>query len=124
MILSASQALQNVNILNVSYKEVLKYASKDDLFYFDPPYFPLTQTASFTSYSEFEFLEKEQIELFEIFKNLSKIGCNVIQSNSHTEFIKDLYKDFEIKEIFANRFINSKSDSRGKISEIVIRNQI
>mgnify|MGYP003533513160 FL=1 len=124
VILSASQALQNVNILNVSYKEVLKYASKDDLFYFDPPYFPLTQTASFTSYSEFEFLEKEQIELFEIFKNLSKIECNVIQSNSDTEFIKNLYKDFEIKEIFANRFINSKSDSRGKISEIVIRNQI
>ena len=123
VILSASQALQNVNILNVSYKEVLKYASKDDLVYFDPPYFPLTQTSSFTSYSEFEFLEKEQIELFEIFKNLSKIGCNVIQSNSDTEFIKNLYKDFEIKEIFANRFINSKSDSRGKISEIVIRNQ-
>ncbi|WP_066165121.1 DNA adenine methylase [Aliarcobacter cryaerophilus] len=123
VIFSASQALQNVNILNVSYKEVLKYVSKDDLVYFDPPYFPLTQTSSFTSYSEFEFLEKEQIELFEIFKNLSKIGCNVIQSNSDTEFIKNLYKDFEIKEIFANRFINSKSDSRGKISEIVIRNQ-
>ena len=122
VILSASQALQSVNILNVSYKEVLKYASKDDLVYFDPPYFPLTQTASFTSYSEFEFLEKEQIELFEIFKNLSKIGCNVIQSNSDTEFIKNLYKDFEIKEIFANRFINSKGSDRGKISEVIIKN--
>jgi DNA adenine methylase len=53
---------------------------------------------------------------------LSKIGCNVIQSNSDTEFIKNLYKDFEIKEIFANRFINSKSDSRGKISEVIIKN--
>lgn len=123
VILSASQALQNVNILNVSYKEVLKYASKDDLVYFDPPYYPLTQTASFTSYSEFEFLEKEQIELFEIFKNLSKIGCNVIQSNSDTEFIKNLYKDFDIKEIFANRFINSKGNDRGKISEVIVRNQ-
>ncbi|TLT08516.1 Dam family site-specific DNA-(adenine-N6)-methyltransferase [Aliarcobacter thereius] len=122
-ILSASEALQNVNILNVSYKEVLKYASKDDLVYFDPPYYPLTQTASFTSYSEFEFLEKEQIELFEIFKNLSKKGCNILHSNSDTEFIKNLYKDFEIKEIFANRFINSKSDSRGKISEIIVKDK-
>ena len=121
VILSASQALQNVNILNVRYKEVLKYASKDDLVYFDPPYFPLTQTASFTSYSEFEFLEKEQIELFEIFKSLSEKGCNVLHSNSDTEFIKDLYKDFEIKEIFANRFINSKGSDRGKISEIIVR---
>ena len=82
---------------------------------------PLTQTASFTSYSEFEFLEKEQIELFEIFKNLIKIGCNLIHSNSDTEFIKDLYKAFEIKEIFANRFINSKGSERGKISEIIVR---
>ncbi|WP_228136203.1 DNA adenine methylase [Aliarcobacter butzleri] len=120
VILSASNALQNANILNVTYKEVLKYASKNDLIYFDPPYYPLTQTASFTSYSEFEFLEKEQIELFEIFKNLSKIGCNVLHSNSDTEFIKDLYKDFEIKEIFANRFINSKGKDRGKISEVLI----
>ena len=124
VILSASRALKNVNILNVSYKEVLKYASKDDLVYFDPPYFPLTQTASFTSYSEFEFLEKEQIELYEVFKSLSEKGCKVLHSNSDTEFIKDLYKDFEIKEIFANRFINSKGSERGKISEIVIRNQI
>lgn len=122
LILSASKALQNVNILNVNYKEVLKYASKNDLVYFDPPYFPLTQTASFTSYSEFEFLEKEQIELFEIFKNLSQRGCNLLHSNSDTKFIKDLYRDFEIKKIFANRFINSKSSSRGKISEVIVRN--
>lgn len=122
LILSASKALQNVNILNVNYKEVLKYASKNDLVYFDPPYFPLTRTASFTSYSEFEFLEKEQIELFEIFKNLSQRGCNLLHSNSDTKFIKDLYKDFEIKKIFANRFINSKSSSRGKISEVIVRN--
>ncbi|MDD3054745.1 MAG: DNA adenine methylase [Aliarcobacter sp.] len=122
VILSASRALKNVNILNVSYKEVLKYASKNDLIYFDPPYYPLTQTASFTSYSEFDFLDKQQIELYEVFKNLSEKGCKVLHSNSDTEFIKDLYKDFEIKEIFANRFINSKGSDRGKISEVIIKN--
>lgn len=121
VILNASEALQNVNILNASYQEVLKYASKGDLVYFDPPYYPLTQTASFTSYSEFDFLEKEQKELFEVFKNLSKKGCSVLHSNSDTKFIKDLYKKFEIIEIFANRFINSKSERRGRISEILVR---
>ena len=121
VILNASEALQNVNTLNASYQEVLKYASKGDLVYFDPPYYPLTQTSNFTSYSEFEFLEKEQKELFEVFKNLDKIGCNVLHSNSDTKFIKDLYKNFEIIKIFANRFINSKSESRGKISEILVR---
>lgn len=121
-ILNASKALQNANILNVSYKEVLKYTTKDDLIYFDPPYYPLTQTSSFTSYSEFNFLEKEQIELYEVFKSLSQKSCNVFHSNSDTNFIKDLYKDFEIKEIFANRFINSKISERGKISEVFIKN--
>lgn len=121
VIYSASEALQNAVIQNCSYKEVLKYTSTDDLVYFDPPYYPLTQTASFTSYSEFDFLDKQQIELYEVFKSLSQKGCNVLHSNSDTEFIKQLYKDFEIKEIFANRFINSKGDDRGKITEVIVR---
>ena len=123
VIYSASEALQNAIIKNCTYKEVLKIASKNDLVYFDPPYYPLTQTASFTSYSEFNFLDKEQNELYEVFKELSDKKCNILHSNSSTEFIKNLYKDYEIKEILANRFINSKSSERGKISEVIVRNQ-
>ncbi len=123
VILSASKALQNVHILNTSYKDVLRYASANDLVYFDPPYYPLTQTANFTSYSENEFLDKEQIELFKVFKELSDRKCRVFHSNSDTEFIKNLYKDYEIVEILANRFINSKSEGRGKISEVLVRDK-
>ncbi|MDC7242887.1 MAG: DNA adenine methylase [Sphaerochaetaceae bacterium] len=121
VIYNASFALQNATILNTSYKDVLKYTSKDDLVYFDPPYYPLTETASFTSYSEFAFLEKEQKELFKVFESLSNKNVNVLHSNSDTPFIKDLYKGYDIKEIQANRFINSKSSGRGKISEVLIR---
>lgn len=123
VILSASKALQNVHILNTSYKDVLRYASANDLVYFDPPYYPLTQTANFTSYSENEFLDKEQIELFKVFKELSYRKCRVFHSNSDTKFIKNLYKDYEIVEILANRFINSKSEGRGKISEVLVRDK-
>lgn len=123
VILSASKALQNVHILNTSYKDVLRYASANDLVYFDPPYYPLTQTANFTSYSENEFLDKEQIELFKVFKELSDRKCRVFHSNSDTEFIKNLYKDYEIVKILANRFINSKSEGRGKISEVLVRDK-
>jgi DNA adenine methylase len=122
-IYSASEALQNATILNASYKDVLKYTTKDDLIYFDPPYYPLTPTASFTSYSEFEFLDKEQEELFEVFYELDKKGCNVVHSNSDTDFIKELYQKFDIQNIQANRFINSKSSGRGKISEVLVRNK-
>ena len=120
-IYSASEALKNATILNASYKDVLKYTSKGDLVYFDPPYYPLTSTASFTSYSEFEFLDKEQEELFDTFLALDKKGCNVVHSNSNTDFIKKLYKNFDIQNIQANRFINSKSSGRGKISEVLVR---
>lgn len=122
VIYSASEALQTAIILNASYKDVLQYASKNDFVYFDPPYYPLTPTASFTAYNENTFLEKEQIELFEIFKELDKMSCKVMHSNSDTNFIKELYSEFSVGEIQANRFINSKSNGRGKISEILVRN--
>ena len=121
-IYSASYALQNVTILNTSYKDILQYASKGDLVYFDPPYYPLTPTASFTSYSEFEFLDREQEELFEVFCELDKKDALVIHSNSDTKFINELYKEYAIEKIQANRFINSKGSERGKISENLIKN--
>ncbi len=121
VIYNASEALRNAKIINASYKNVLKYASKDDFVYFDPPYYPLTETSSFTSYSEHEFLENEQFELFELFDALSEKNVNVLHSNSDTKFIKDLYARYEINEIQANRFINSKSSGRGKINEVLIR---
>ncbi|HUH42101.1 MAG TPA: DNA adenine methylase [Sulfurimonas sp.] len=119
---NASEALQNVKILNSSYKDVLLHAKENDFVYFDPPYYPLTPTSSFTSYNENAFLDKEQKELFEAFDKLAKQNSHVMHSNSDTDFINELYKEFEIKNIQANRFINSKSSGRGKISEILVRN--
>ena len=119
-IYNASEALQIANIMNTSYKNVLDYAKKEDLVYFDPPYYPLNKTSSFTSYSEFEFLDQQQIELFEVFEKLDELGSYVVHSNSDTKFIRDLYTQYDINEIQANRFINSKSAGRGKINELLI----
>ncbi len=121
-ILGASFALQNATILNIGFEEVLKFAQKDDLIYFDPPYYPLNETSSFTSYNENEFLDEKQKKLFEVFKKLDKRGCLVCHSNSDTKFIKELYKEYDINIVNANRFINSKSSGRGKIKEVLIRN--
>jgi DNA adenine methylase len=101
---------------------VLDVANKDDFIYFDPPYYPLTDTANFTSYDNNCFLEDEQIKLFEVFKKLDNKGCFVVLSNSDTSFIKNLYKEYNINIVYANRFINSKSSGRGKITEVLVRN--
>ena len=122
VILSASEALQNATISNQTFDKVLDVATKDDFIYFDPPYYPLTATANFTSYDSNRFLENEQIKLFEVFKELNSRECFVAHSNSDTEFIKNLYKNYDLNIVQANRFINSKSSGRGKIREVLVRN--
>jgi len=122
-ILSASEALQDAIILNKTFTEVLYNTNKNDLIYFDPPYYPLNKTSSFTAYSENDFLDTKQRELFDIFKELDKKDCFVLHSNSNTNFIKNLYQKYDINFVKANRFINSKRNGRGKISEVLVRNK-
>jgi len=121
-ILNVSKALQNVIILNIHYKKILKYIRKGDFIYFDPPYFPINNTSNFISYTKDSFLETEQLELFKFVQKLNNKQCFILESNSDTNFIKNLYNTFKIKEILANRTINSKITKRGRITELLIAN--
>ncbi|MDD3694132.1 MAG: DNA adenine methylase [Candidatus Pacebacteria bacterium] len=120
-----SKVLKNVFIKHQDYKEVLKNAKNGDFVYFDPPYYPINKTSSFTSYTKESFLDKEQIELRDTFVKLTKRGCFVMLSNSDTPFINKIYsgiKGVKINKIFAGRSINSKASGRGKITEVLITN--
>ncbi len=119
--LSASRALKDAEVLHVDFAKVLDFAKKGDFVYFDPPYYPLTPTSSFTSYNQDIFLDDEQKRLLNTFEKLAKKGLHVMLSNSDTEFIKELYKDYKIDFVDVPRFINSKSNGRGKIKEIIAR---
>lgn len=122
LIYSTSKALQETEILNVDFAKVLDLAKKGDFVYFDPPYYPLTPTSSFTAYNQDVFLEDEQKRLFNTFEKLSQSNIHVILSNSDTELIKELYKEYQIDLVDVPRFINSKSNGRGKIKEILVKN--
>jgi len=121
-----SAVLKNTKIFRQDYKKVLDKARKGDFIYFDPPYYPISKTSAFTSYTKESFLEKEQTELRDIFVKLHKRGCFVMLSNSDTTFINKLYsnldKKISIHKVFAGRAINSKGSGRGKISEVVVIN--
>ena len=122
-----SQALQKVTIKHAKYQDVLDKAKKGDFIYFDPPYYPVSKTASFTSYTKDAFLDKEQIELRNIFVELHKRGCFVMLSNSDTLFINKIYSEIKdgkirISKVEAGRAINSKGSGRGKILEVVVTN--
>lgn len=121
----AAKALKKVNIKQQDYKNVLKQAKKGDFIYFDPPYYPVSKTASFTSYTAESFLENEQTELRDTFVKLHKRGCFVMLSNSDTPFINKIYSGIpgvKITRIVASRAINSKGAGRGKIKEVLITN--
>jgi len=121
----ASKALKNVEIKKQDYKEVLKRARKGDFVYFDPPYYPVSKTASFTSYTCEGFFDKEQIELRDAFVVLHKRGCFVMLSNSDTLFINKIYsepKGLHITKVQAGRAINSDASKRGKITEVLVTN--
>ena len=113
-----------VNILNVDFAEAVKDAKKDDFIYFDPPYDPISDTASFTGYDVNGFNKDEQKRLKEVFDELTERGCLVILSNSKTDFIMDLYKDYmdKIQTVRAARSINSQGLKRGKVDEILVLN--
>lgn len=119
--------LQRAEIYVQDYEASIKYANEDTFFYFDPPYRPLTTTASFTAYSKSGFNDDNQIELANFCHKLKGLGAHFGLSNSdpHNEDTKDmffdeLYKDFNIHRISANRAIGAKSNTRGKVSEIVV----
>lgn len=117
-----SKLLQNVKIKLMPFEDILKYAKENDFCYFDPPYYPLKKGQSFTTYNKEVFLEKEQEKLKDVFEELDKKGCKVMLSNSDTDFIKGLYKEFNINFVNANRMINCDGSKRGKIKEVVITN--
>ncbi|HAC62104.1 MAG TPA: DNA methyltransferase [Cyanothece sp. UBA12306] len=113
-----------IKILNGDFARALNYAEKGDFIYLDPPYDPVSDTASFTGYDVNGFNKQEQKRLKEIVDKLHQKGAKILLSNSCTDFICDLYNNEYYRQIkiSAIRSINSQGNKRGKIDEILIKN--
>jgi DNA adenine methylase len=114
----------NITLLNQDFAEAVKDAKTGDFVYLDPPYDPVSETASFTGYDVNGFNRDEQERLKEEFDALHKKGCKVMLSNSCTDFIMDLYKDYQdtIIKVRATRSINSNALKRGRVDEVLVLN--
>lgn len=129
-ILAVSESLKKVEILTGDYQQTLDFAERPALFYFDPPYKPLSKTSSFNSYSKDDFNDDEQIRLRDFCKKLDSLNHHWILSNSdlkgkdiNDNFFDDLYSDFNIQRIEAKRSINANPEKRGKLTELLITNR-
>lgn len=119
-----SRALRNVMIRHADFSVVVHDAQEGDFVYFDPPYVPLNKTSSFTSYTKDEFSLEQQTRLARVAQQLSDAGVKVMLSNSNSDVVRELFRNWHIHEVQASRAVNSKADSRGKITELVITNYL
>ena len=124
-----SKSLQNVKLICGDYSDLISKKTSFDFIYFDPPYRPLTTSASFTAYNKSGFNDENQKELANFVNEVSRTETHILLSNSDPkvadpkdEFFEKLYEGFKIKRILASRMINSKGDARGKITEILVSN--
>lgn len=111
-----------ITILNGDYEKVLNAVTADTFVYLDPPYHPISESSNFTGYVQGGWTEKHQIRLKKACDDLDKKGVKFLLSNSSAPFIKELYSEYYIHSINANRSINSIGDKRGQIEELLIKN--
>lgn len=117
---ACSRLLQSAEIAVASFEAVEARAERGDFVYFDPPYAPLSPTSNFTAYTREGFGEEEQVRLRDLCERLSRNGVHWMVSNSAAPLILDLYREFEVSRIPVARAINSKSNGRGKIDEVIV----
>jgi len=129
-LIAVSEVLQKVELLCGDFEQTVNYTSSNTLFYFDPPYKPLSETSSFNSYAKDEFNDDEQIRLKDFCERLDVLGHTWILSNSDVKgknpndnFFDDLFSDFTIKRVDAKRSINANPEKRGFLKELLITNQ-
>lgn len=127
-IIDDSRLLQNVEILTGDFRETLKYAVSPTLFYFDPPYRPLSNTSSFNDYAKEAFNDAAQVRLKEFCDEVNASGYKFMLSNSDPKgkdgdtFFDDLYADYVIDRVWASRSVNANASKRGKLTEILVHN--
>jgi DNA adenine methylase len=113
---------KNPRILNEDGLHAASRALKDAQLKCAPPYEPVSQTASFTSYARDGFSQEDQTRLRDVYKALDRRGCKLMLSNSDVPFIRNLYSTFNIDTVAAPRAINCDAKKRGKVSEVIVRN--
>lgn len=121
-VVSGYLSQRDIRIERSDFADLVADAKRGDFIYFDPPYDPVSETASFTSYAGAGFDRAEQIRLKQTVDELARRGCKVLLSNSCTEFICSLYADYRCIQVQASRAINSKALKRGKVAEVIVMN--
>lgn len=120
-LLELSDLLQRCEIMCADFEQTMKYSGSWAMYYFDPPYVPLSATACFTSYSAGGFAASDQSRLIGMLQRLDAKGVPFMVSNS--EKAEALYagQGWHIEGVPIRHTIKASGDY-ATIRELIIRN--
>jgi DNA adenine methylase len=121
-LMRASEALRGAELRRAPFELSLERARPGDFVYLDPPYDPVSKTASFTSYTPDAFDWPDQMRLAEACTQLDARGVAFLLSNSATPRIRKLYRRFEQRIVRAPRHVSCKGGGRGLVEELLVFN--
>jgi len=105
----------DIKFFNLNYKEIINQYSYDEniIWYLDPPYY----------YNKGKPYKHSKIDFQELKKNILKIKGKWILSIDNSEFIKDLFKEFNINEfewVYSSTNCHNRKSKIGQ--ELIITN--
>lgn len=115
----AAAVLKKAAITTVDFERVLDECGAGDVVYCDPPYVPLTTTASFTDYAAGGFGRADQERLANAAERARRRGAVVAISNHDTEFTRRLYRDAECYYRSVRRTISCDGENRRAVREVL-----
>ena len=122
---------RGVTLVHGSFDGAIADAGKGDFVYCDPPYAPLSRTACFANYTARGFTLDDQARLQRALVAAAERGASVVLSNSSAPDIEQLYStsdarraQLRIERVNARRAINSRADSRGPVTELIVTNVV
>lgn len=117
---ACSVALAHTEISVCDFEKTAGRARAGDFVYFDPPYVPVSRTATFTAYAPGGFGAEAQERLSRVFRRLADRKVHVLLSNSDVPAIRELYASYRTCVVKASRTINSNASRRGPVSEVLV----
>lgn len=113
-----AEKAQKAEFVCNSYQLMFEQLQSNQVVYCDPPYVPLSKTASFTSYAREGFTLDDQAQLAILAEKAQHAGNSVLISNHDTTWTRKIYQQAEIYTIDVSRSISQKGSSRGKVAEL------
>lgn len=117
---ACSARLQGAQIRLGTYVAAVNDARAGDVVYLDPPYLPISPSASFSKYAKDDFGKLDHYALAGVIRGLSERGVYVMMSNSDAPLTRQVFGGLlELRALDVTRSISAGSASRTKVGEVI-----